>query len=352
MRGRAQSLLTDALGPFSAVGTYCKHDRARVEGALGTATRLCLFPEGRVQVKSAAKADRERTSVGGDISFRFFPAEPPLDSFVEYFYLSCLSSSFMGLARGVRLPELEAQLVFAIEEGQSFPGGIWISSTLRACLFLQPAHLSVIPIPSTIRAAVGVSLRPPALRILFQHLPADLGNATLIALQDIWGARAGVLLDRLVEQQTPLARVQVLRAYLRSRLPSLGTPHFGVTRAVDLLKSARGGISTESLAGTLGCTSRTLHRSMVNEVGLAPKHVARILRVRHALSLLNTPYAQARDVAAASAYSDQAHMTREFRTLLGHTPIGLLREIRTTTTPKYSSERELSGTGLLVLLAG
>lgn len=289
---------------------------------------------------------------GSDVSFRFFPVDPPLGFFVDYLYFSSLSASFMTIARGVRLPELEAQLVFAIEEGQSLPGGVWISSRLRACLFLQPAHLQMIPIPSTIRSAIGVALRPAGLRLLFERGTGDLGETGLIALRDIWGAEAALLLERLVEQATPLARLDVLRECLCSRLPSLRAPNPGITRAIELMRAAGGEISTESLARALGCTPRTLHRSMVLEVGLTPKSVARILRVRHAISLLDQPHSKARDIAATSAFSDQAHMTREFRTLLGRPPAQLLRAIRATTIPAYSSERELSSTGLIVLPSG
>ena len=37
----------------------------------------------------------------------------------------------------MRLPEVEAQIVFALEEGSLLPGGQWLGGGVRACLFSQ-----------------------------------------------------------------------------------------------------------------------------------------------------------------------------------------------------------------------
>src|SRR5687767_10579973 len=91
-------------------------------------------------------------------SFEFFLPSEPLSPFVRYHYVSDIPAAFMGKVQAKRLPELEPQLVFALECGSGFPGGIAVGSGLRAALFLQPAHLQSIDIPGSIREAVGVAL--------------------------------------------------------------------------------------------------------------------------------------------------------------------------------------------------
>ncbi|WP_435823673.1 helix-turn-helix domain-containing protein, partial [Micromonospora haikouensis] len=73
-----------------------------------------------------------------------------------------------------------------------------------------------------------------------------------------------------------------------------------------------------------GLTPRALHRRCQALFGYGPKTLARILRMRRALALARagTPLAE---VAAASGYADQAHLSRDVRDLAGVAPAALLR---------------------------
>jgi AraC-like DNA-binding protein len=282
-------------------------------------------------------------------SFRFFPTTAPLSHFVDYLYCSRVPGQFLSQIDAMRLPEVEAQLVFAIEEGNEFPGGVRLSNGLSATLFLQPGHLEMIPIPGSIRAAVGAALGPIGLRLLLPSGTGMLLDAPLIALEDLWGAEARTLLERLVLEGTPSRRLALLERSLLERVRHADTRRSTVTRAFELIKIAHGEISTEQLAHACGCTSRTLRNMTVAEAGLAPKHVARIIRIRHALELLADAGVPLSTAAATSAFSDHAHMSREFRELIGAPPSQLGQRMRSPSIPTFSAERNLMSTGLLVI---
>jgi AraC-like DNA-binding protein len=282
-------------------------------------------------------------------SFRFFPAAPPLGHFVDYLYCSNVPRQFTSQVEAMRLPEVEAQLVFALEEGNQFPGGVWLKEGLRACLFLQPAHLQVIPIPGSIRQAVGAALRPAGLRLLLPAGAECLLDAPLMALEDLLGSEARALLERLVIAGTPDRRRALLEQYLLGRLQRVGAPSRPLAHAFELIQAAHGEVSTEQLARACGCSSRTLRSLTMSEAGLAPKHLARIVRIRHALDLLSDAGIPLSTAAATSAFSDHAHMSREFRELLGEPPSQLGQRIRSPSIPSFSAERNLMSTGLLVI---
>ncbi|HKO49340.1 MAG TPA: AraC family transcriptional regulator [Polyangiaceae bacterium] len=282
-------------------------------------------------------------------SFRFFPVSGPLSHFVEYLYASEVPGHFTARVQATRLPEIEAQLVFALEEGEIFPGGTCLEGGLRACLFLQPAHLQVIPVSSSIRQAVGASLRPAGLRLLLPRGADGLANTPLLGLDELWGADGRELRDRLIVAGTACRRVALLEQCLRARVQRLERPSRIVQRAFELIQAARGEISTEQLARACGCTSRTLRSATAAEAGLAPKHLARIVRIRYALDLLADAGVALSAAAATSAFSDQAHMSREFRELIGEPPSQLGHKIRSVDLPVFSAERDLLSTGLLVL---
>lgn len=282
-------------------------------------------------------------------SFRFFPTTEPLSHFVEYLYVSQIPDHFTARIDATRLPEVEAQLVFAIEAGNVFPGGTQLAGGLRACLFVQPAHLQVIPIPGSIRQAIGASLRPAGLRLVLPPGAEGLADAPLFGLDELWGAEGRELRERLVVAGTASARLALLERYLQARARRIVRPSRTVRRAFALMETAHGEISTEALAHACGCTSRTLRSSTAEETGLAPKHLARIMRIRYALDLLVGGGVPLSDAALTSAFADHAHMSREFRELLGEPPSRLGQIIRTAELPVFSAERNLLSTGLLVV---
>ncbi len=148
----------------------------------------------------------------------------------------------------------------------------------------------------------------------------------------------------------PLAAAwALLERYLHARVRRLEAPSRAVRRAFELIQAAHGEISTEQLARACGCTSRTLRNATIAEAGLAPKQLARIVRIRYALDLLTGAGVPLSAAAASSAFSDQAHMSREFRELIGEPPAQLGQKIRSAELPSFSAERNLISTGLLVV---
>jgi AraC-like DNA-binding protein len=282
-------------------------------------------------------------------SFRFFPTTAPLCHFVDYLFASHISPQFASQVEAMRLPEVEAQLVFGIEDGSALPGGVWLDDGQRACLFLQPAHLQMIPIPNGIRQAVGAALRPAGLRLLLPQGASMLLDAPLIALEDLWGAEARVLLERMVVAGTPDRRLALLESYLQARVRRVNAPSRAVTQVFQFIQAAHGEISMEQLARACGCSSRSLRTLTLAEAGLAPKHLARVVRIRHALGLLADAGVPLSAAAATSAFSDHAHMSREFRELIGAAPSQIGPRMRSPSIPTFSAERNLMSTGLLVI---
>lgn len=142
------------------------------------------------------------------------------------------------------------------------------------------------------------------------ELPRGLGDdvhARLAAL-DGWEARFEALdeeLRRLVgvyDDQAP--------------------PAAEVTEAWRCLRASRGRAPIARVAERVGWSRRRLLDAFTAEFGLSPKQAARIFRFEHARSLVERGAALA-DVAAAAGFSDQAHLSREWRALAGRTPTQL-----------------------------
>ena len=85
--------------------------------------------------------------------------------------------------------------------------------------------------------------------------------------------------------------------------------------------NAGGQIRMKDLEKSTGYCERHL-RNIVNDyIGISPKQLCRQTRFQHSLQYLNRPDHDALvNAAVLLGYTDQAHMTHEFKTLLGNSP--------------------------------
>ena len=94
------------------------------------------------------------------------------------------------------------------------------------------------------------------------------------------------------------------------------------TAAFRLLVASGGAADVAGVAREVGWSRRHLSERFRQEVGLAPKATARLVRFDLAKRMLSTSRRRVglATVAAEAGYADQAHFTREFRDLAGESP--------------------------------
>jgi len=162
------------------------------------------------------------------------------------------------------------------------------------------------------------------------------------------GPALGVPLSELRDQRVDLSE---LRRGEARRLPGTLDPDTAVVRALDVaaglvadrapdrtLAWAAGLLEdpqarTEEVAGQIGLSERQLRRRCHDAVGYGPKTLQRVLRFRRFVTQIDAaaghlpgPAGDLATIAARVGYADQAHLTRECRTLAGLTPAALARQ--------------------------
>lgn len=177
----------------------------------------------------------------------------------------------------------------------------------------------------------GIRLRPGAVRAVFGC------SANLIANRE-------VLLGDLVPGTARLQQNLLSTGDLQSRhlLLSDWVRH-ALTRAqardlavIGVCQRMMTGFDLEmgALARQLGWSSRTMHRHFIDACGYGPKHFQRIMRVQSAIrSKHSSPGSGLATIAAMAGYADQAHMTRDFRSITGFTPSAYI----VATTPEFGA---------------
>lgn len=115
--------------------------------------------------------------------------------------------------------------------------------------------------------------------------------------------------------------VDAFEGWMRAQHVELDADAALVREVVELAESDRSIVRADDLARASGLGLRTLQRLVRDELGLTPKWLIRRYRLQEAAALLagDEPPSLA-DVSARLGYADQAHLSREFRAVVGQTP--------------------------------
>lgn len=175
-------------------------------------------------------------------------------------------------------------------------------------------------------SGVEVVIAPWMSYALFRTPMNALANQ-LVEPADLLGTRFGALDERLGECPGWAERFALLDETLTRWLRD--GPHCSarVLWAWDRINRTAGRIPVHALARECDWSERHLERRFEQQIGVLPKAASRILRLRGAVGLLTQGHTGA-VAAALSGYSDQGHLSREFKAMTGWT---LTRFARTRT---------------------
>ena len=160
------------------------------------------------------------------------------------------------------------------------------------------------------QALVGVTFRPGGFPCFYE-----------------WAAMREVA-DRVV----PFERALALDAWRplaelapqldRHFLERLRPPTSNVLQVVADIEACAGDVRVDALTKRHGTTGRTLERHFVREVGITPKELAAITRLRRALTVIERDRGRRSlmEIAWDCGYYDHAHLTRELERFLGERP--------------------------------
>ncbi|MEY9835709.1 helix-turn-helix domain-containing protein [Streptacidiphilus sp. EB103A] len=171
---------------------------------------------------------------------------------------------------------------------------------------------------------VRVRIRPGRARPILGVPVSQLADR-VVPLGELWGESGDRLACELADLGSdPELVLKHLQAELLARLTAQ-TP--GDLSRTDLLHAATQALTTHAhhrpervgaLAERLSISERHLRNLFADGVGLSPKHLARIERVRRVLA--RPGRRNLAQLAAETGYYDQSHMTAEFHGFMGAPP--------------------------------
>lgn len=171
---------------------------------------------------------------------------------------------------------------------------------------------------------IGTKFRPGRFSGFLPGPASDL-TGRVLTLPDAFGADGEELDATLAAAPDIPASIAAVTRFIRLHRPPPDAQRQLVTEIVEAMRAAPPATTVNRMARDFSLSPRTLQRLFARHVGAAPKHVLQRFRRQRAVDRLSEPGGPSlARIAAELGYSDQSHLTRDFRATLGRGPSSLV----------------------------
>jgi UPI00006A2E02 related cluster len=128
--------------------------------------------------------------------------------------------------------------------------------------------------------------------------------------------------DRIFNTNDVNLCIQLIESFLMSQLnPSKEYYYKRMATAINAINLSNSKLSVSRLAETIALSEKQFQRIFCEHVGMPPKEFMRIIQFHKTLYVLQkNPTKNFMSLACECGYYVQAHMTHEFKYILGYTP--------------------------------
>lgn len=133
-------------------------------------------------------------------------------------------------------------------------------------------------------------------------------------------------IEPMLEQWSDADPFVQVESLLERHLERSSPESHRIDQVIHWIEAQNGNVRIEEVAAMYGKSRRQLERTFLHMVGISPKLFASIVRFQQATRRLTRSSTSLAEVALASGYSDQSHMTNDFRRLAGSSPAKFARQ--------------------------
>jgi AraC-like DNA-binding protein len=243
----------------------------------------------------------------GASDVRFFAVARAQQRVVEHFWVQHGHSNPSAGRAWRIIPDASAHLIFSVSLERS-------RITTRCHLIGARSRFTDVAMSSRIFTC-GARLRPGVLPALTRFPASDFTDRG-IPVEEVFSSRGKALHERLNATHSAAQAIAVMSDFLHRELAGRDdVPRFPLAHCDRV----------DDMARATGWPIRTLHFRAVEQIGLSPKRALRIERLHRALASFSTRSDGSAEIAVSAGFTDQAHMIREFQSLLGETPTAWTR---------------------------
>jgi AraC-like DNA-binding protein len=152
-------------------------------------------------------------------------------------------------------------------------------------------------------------------------LPVSELTDLRIQMDQLWPKLVRLIREQLAGTQSFAQRVTVLSGFLRKIIRHDPTYAPDFCNAFSSLVLSAGDVDAAKHATSAPVSARTLRRQFTKYLGLSPKEMSRVVRFQRVLAEMTRRHrVDFAGLAQRHGYSDQAHLIRDFASLIGVPP--------------------------------
>ena len=180
--------------------------------------------------------------------------------------------------------------------------------------------LCFIKLPNENSRMVWASLKPYFLNWI-SNVPIHLVNNNVVPFDDIFEKNDFRLENQIAEQDNHLKIIKLLDAFFMKQFLNCHNHELKTIKIYNEIYSQNGLLNFELLAKQNKVSMRTMQRNFAVQMGMSPKHFARIIRFNHAMKLRreNTE-CNWQDIIYHCDYHDQSHFVHDVKSITGSSP--------------------------------
>ena len=134
-------------------------------------------------------------------------------------------------------------------------------------------------------------------------------------------------------------RIEIIENFLLDKFKNETTIDSIVKSTIDAILSAKGSTPINAILKENLSKRRQLERKFLNQIGISPKQLGKVIRLQTALKLLlNQQSENLTKIAYESEYYDQAHFIKDFKEFTGTNPKGFLKDDKMALSSLFYSE--------------
>lgn len=167
---------------------------------------------------------------------------------------------------------------------------------------------------------IGAFLFPYSLPLLF-GLPANELTNSSVELETLLGIEGCDVKEKITEATNHRDRVDIISAFLFSKLKKQLTDDRGLQRCVRHIVQQQGNVPLDIISRNMGISHRQMERKFQLAVGMSPKLFSRLIRFSSTLRTFQDQSVMSlTDLSYRCGYFDQSHFIRDFKFFSGLSP--------------------------------
>ncbi len=250
---------------------------------------------------------------------------PPLDAFIENLWY--WEGDAPGHAKDAILASRSMGLLVSLSGTQSrwYSGDGYAHANRVSGMTICGTQAAPFAIDAHQPRMMGIQFKPGG---IWPFLKPD-GHAFQgrhVDLEDLWGADARRLHQRLVQAPTPDAKMTILLDAFVAKAPRAFAWHPAVALALNCFERAPHRASVAATAKRAEIGQKTFIRLFREQVGMTPKLYLRVARFNRVVDDLHARQDVAwGDVVEQNGFYDQSHFIRDFQEFSGLSPTQWLK---------------------------